>query len=402
MLYTANPGEMPVSNRAIWMISSNFYPVIGGSERQLQRIAHALVTQYDERVVVITRRHGNNLSPELPTDAIIDGIPVHRVDCRSRRIPKLGTLLFVINALLYLLRHSRNDFYHAHDEYASAWIAVLARILLGGQSILKLRTGRLLYQQVFGSGLRRVLFYGRLRLANQIVVVNSEVAGLLTTNGIPMTHIVRIPNGVVVDYFRPPDIAERTQERQRLAVRDDQHVVVCVGRLEYWKGVDVLVEGWRELADAVRSRLALIVVGDGSTSDQVAQRIVDWQLTDAIRMVGLQEDIRRYYWAADCLILPSRTEGLSNTLLEGMACGLLPLASKVGGALDLVRDGENGWLFETEDPADLARAVSTMWEAKDHWGKLREQARADVMAYADMRAVVEQYRVLYGKLQRRG
>jgi hypothetical protein len=43
-----------------------------------------------------------------------------------------------------------------------------------------------------------------------------------------------------------------------------------------------------------------------------------------------------------------------------------------------------------------------MWEAKDHWGKLRELARADVMAYADMRAVVERYRVLYGNLQRRG
>jgi L-malate glycosyltransferase len=87
-------------------------------------------------------------------------------------------------------------------------------------------------------------------------------------------------------------------------------------------------------------------------------------------------------------VLPSRTEGLSNALLEAMACGIPVIASRVGGAPDVVEDGITGLLFESDDPLDLVAKLEEMLSRRDEWRAMGLSARKRVLQYASYEAVL--------------
>jgi glycosyltransferase involved in cell wall biosynthesis len=83
-------------------------------------------------------------------------------------------------------------------------------------------------------------------------------------------------------------------------------------------------------------------------------------------------NVAEWLRAIDIFVLPSRSEALSNSLLEAMACGCCPVASRVGGNLELIRHGENGMLFEAGDVEQLSDVLQTLVQLRT----LREQLAA--------------------------
>jgi glycosyltransferase involved in cell wall biosynthesis len=112
-------------------------------------------------------------------------------------------------------------------------------------------------------------------------------------------------------------------------------------------------------------------------------------------MAGMQQQVREYYWAADFLVLPSRTEGLSNSLIEAFACGLPAIASNVGGALDLISEEDNGFLFESENASALAQALEHMLEQQSEWSAMGDCARQTIIAQADVKNTAYKLKELY-------
>lgn len=81
---------------------------------------------------------------------------------------------------------------------------------------------------------------------------------------------------------------------------------------------------------------------------------IDYQVI----FIGPSDRVADYFKAADFGILPSEFEGISNALLEAMACGLSMIGSRISGTTDLIIDGESGWLFEPHDVDHLAPYLS--------------------------------------------
>ena len=96
---------------------------------------------------------------------------------------------------------------------------------------------------------------------------------------------------------------------------------------------------------------------------------------DHIRFEGKQIQVYKYYTAADLFVLPSRSEGLSNALLEAMACGLPVVASCVGGNPEWVHPGKNGYLFTSENADELCQYLTKLIEGKDQARKMGNYAR---------------------------
>lgn len=381
--------------RSIWMLTGDFYPGIAGTERQVQEQSKALIARGCS-VQVMTRRHGFDHLRGLPATDTVDGIPVHRLN--SRGPGKVGSLLYVLNGMWHLLRHGRRGIYSAHETGAPAWLAVAARYLLGGRCTIKLRTGILGYERRLSTRIGRWRFLALLGLADRIVVVNREVEALLRSLGIPSNKIVMIPNAVDTSLFHPVSNQEKLIERKRLGLPTDQNIVLYVGRLEPVKGVDVLLHAWADLPASIRSGTTLIIVGDGSDRDHLLHMISSLEIQRSVFFVGEQRTVLNYYWAADVFVLPSRTEGLSNALIEAMACGLPVIASNVGGALDVVRDDWNGNIFESENSRELAQKLISMMEMHDKWKVLGEHARQDVEAYTDLNRGVDRLNTMYLEL----
>lgn len=373
--------EKERASRTVWMIIASFYPWVGGAERQVQRLSRALIAR-GWSVSVLTRRHGFPHLHGLPASDVVDGIPIFRV--HSHGTGKIGSFLYVLTGLWHLMRYGRHGIYHAHDVGASAWIAVIARYLLGGRCIIKLRTGRDLYEKRLFSRASRWQFSALLRLVDRIVVVNSEVEDMVLTLGIPATRVVRIPNSVDTKVFYPVSSNEKLAARKRLGLPMRKTIILYVGRLEPIKGVDILLRAWALLPEDVRLEALLVVVGDGSERENLLHLMSEFRVSESVLLAGAQESTRDYYWAGDIFVLPSRTEGLSNALIEAMACGLPVVASKTGGALDIVKEGENGLLFDVANSTQLMRKLSWMITNRDQWKEMGTYARQSVQIYADL------------------
>jgi glycosyltransferase involved in cell wall biosynthesis len=304
----------------------------------------------------------------------------------------------LLSGFWYLLRRGGWGVFHAHDVGATAWLAVAGRYLLGGRCVMKLRAGRPSYERRLASGLARYQLLTLLRLVDRVIVVNSEVEELSRDLGIAPARVVRIPNGVDATFFQPVLTADKLAARERLGLPAEKTIVLFVGRLVPVKGLDSLLQAWGLLPQSVRAGALLVMVGDGEERKRLQELSSSLRVDESIMFAGAQQAVLEYYWCADLFVLPSLREGLSNTLIEAMACGLPVIASNVGGALDVVEDGKNGVLFDAQNVDHLARKLESMIAMKDRWSEMGARARQKVVEYADLQEVVQRMQGLYDQL----
>jgi glycosyltransferase involved in cell wall biosynthesis len=193
-----------------------------------------------------------------------------------------------------------------------------------------------------------------LRRATRVQATSDQIAADLLEFGIPRNRIMRIPNGLDTAHFLERTEKDRVAARLALGLPADRVIVLYAGRFARRKGVPDLLDTWTvasRLQDAV-----LVLVGthayaadDPIGPVEVGERVILRDRTD---------DIREYYRAADIFVLPSHGEGMSNALLEAMACGLAVVATRVGAAPEMIRDGIDGLLVEPEDRLGLGVALS--------------------------------------------
>jgi glycosyltransferase involved in cell wall biosynthesis len=156
--------------------------------------------------------------------------------------------------------------------------------------------------------------------------------------------------------------AVRSAARARWGIASDDKVVLYVGRLEDYKGVQVLLSAFAR-AVAEEKDLRLAIAGDGSLRSRVEALAADadCRVTYLGRLSG--DDVPRAYLAADLLVLPSLSESWGLAINEAMACGLPVIASdQVGCADDLVRQGETGLVVGAGRAAELTAAMRQLAE----------------------------------------
>ena len=172
-------------------------------------------------------------------------------------------------------------------------------------------------------------------------------------------HVV--PNAIDLRRFHFAGTAERGDARRGLGLGDIP-LVVCVGRLCAQKAQDVLLEGWPAVRRRVRTA-QLVLVGDGPDRAVIEQRRVS-----GVQLVGRQQDVRPWLWAADVVVQPSRYETMALSMLEAMASGRSVVATDIEGAKEAMGDGADepaGALVRPGDAAGLAAALACRLERPD-------------------------------------
>lgn len=191
-----------------------------------------------------------------------------------------------------------------------------------------------------------------------------------------------VRNGVDLERFRPAEDHDRRAARRRLGIAADARLAACVGRVTRQKGQDTLLAAWPAVhARQPDARLAIIGGGDWRESlRRTAPPSVLFH--DHVR------DVWQWYAAADIVVLPSRWEGLSLTLLEALASGRAVVASDIPGIADAAPEGA-GALVPPDDPAALAEAIG---DRLDHPDRTRAEGLVGAQyatAEADVRRTHE-------------
>lgn len=354
---------------SIWMIIRSFHPFVGGAERQAQGLSEHLL-DLGWPVCVLTRRHFGNWGYSGEVKQTVNGVSVRRVF--SRGPGPLGAVLFVLCGFWLLLHHGRNGVYFAHGVGSPAWLAVVARYLLGGRCVVKIRSEEAAYSR---SWWQRVQLSWLPKLVDVFWVISDESQRILEQYGVAADKILLIPNGVDSDKFHPVGSHEKLIARQRLGLPVDKTIVLCVGRLIPRKAYDVLIEACAELPHETLSGLQIVIVGGGPQEESLKELARAKGMSKHLWFEGHQDETADYYKAADVFILQSRGEGLSNALIEAMSCGLPVICSAVGGAPDWIEHGINGFLFPSEDIERLREAITEMIRRREEWRRMGGYSR---------------------------
>ncbi|HAL71615.1 MAG TPA: hypothetical protein DCP71_07565 [Verrucomicrobiales bacterium] len=301
---------------------------------------------------------------------------------------------FSLKAVLALRKHIRKtqaEVIHSHNLGTLIYAALAT---LGGLThpIVHGEHGQVQKQDLTPKRLaqRRWFF----RLCHSVHVVSSSVRDNLQELGLdPQKKIVVTPNGVDSERFSPaPD---RAVAKQDLGLLGDAMVVGIVGRLVALKRHEMLFAAFEKLAPQW-PRLRLLVVGDGGADrDHIIGLMKAHPYADRILWAGHQNDLPKYYRAMDLLAAPSEIEGLSNAVLEAMACAVPVLAHSACGNAEVIEDGLTGFLSDIHDANTLAACIESPLKDSALLARCGAGARETVLKRYSMEAMADCYRRLY-------
>jgi len=246
------------------------------------------------------------------------------------------------------------------------------------------------------------------RYTDAVFAVSGQLkADLVRHVGIPDTAIEVLYNGVDLGRFGrgatqdaggPADSRETV--RREWGVEPDALVIGSVGRLVAVKNYALLLRAFAAAGLAAR-RGHVVLAGEGAERAALVDLAGALGIRDRVHFLGHREDVHRLLPALDVFVLPSISEGMSNTLLEAMAAGVPPVASDVGGNAEIVRNGVDGRIFKSGDEPALVRELVALDASAPLRAALGAAARARVQSAFDIRAMVDRYERLYERVATR-
>ena len=379
--------RMAGERTGILMVISHFPPAVGGTERQAHSLAAGLV-RAGHRVTVVTLAR-----TDAPPREVLDGVRVERT-----LIARGCGLAFAATYGLSLLRHLRrlrsdHVIFHAHHLYLEAMAASWAGMRTGLPAIAKVACGGPDGDFARLRRTRTSIGLPLLRRLRCVVALSTETQAELLTHGFAPERIARIPNGVDLVRFAP--VTDLTTAQTRVGLGPE--TVLFLGRLDPQKGLDVALAAWARVV-ARRPTAQLVLAGDGPARRMLETQVGTVGLGASVRFLGARPDPEALLGASQVFLLPSRSEGLSNALLEAMATGLACVASRIGGNSDVLEHGVTGLLIPTGDPGALADALDALLDDASLRSRLGTAARAVALDQYGMDRVIQQYADLYAGL----
>jgi PEP-CTERM/exosortase A-associated glycosyltransferase len=218
-----------------------------------------------------------------------------------------------------------------------------------------------------------------LRGADHVITICEGLRREITARGVEADRITVVPNAVDTSEFQlgtAPDVALR----KRLGL-DGKTVIGFAGSFYAYEGLDLLLEAATILTPRY-PELRVLLVGGGPQEEALKAAAGQRGMGDRVIFAGRvpHDQVQKYYELVDVLAYPRRRMRLTEIVtplkpLEAMALGRMFVASDVGGHRELVRHGENGFLFPADDARALAQAIEAVLSKRAEWPRLRAQAR---------------------------
>lgn len=301
-------------------------------------------------------------------------------------------------SLAQIIQTERVDIVHTHNLGPLIYGSLACTLSRNQAALLQGEHGQLRSQEMTAK--RKWLRQVGYRISRRVHAVSAGLKSNLVSHGFPAEKIEVILNGVDCQRFAPVSDERRTVIRQAHGLEKDQVVLGIVGRFVALKGHARLIESFERLAEQY-PKLRLLIVGDhGSERENILRQIEESPVRERIVWSGYQQDTVDFYRMMNLLVVPSDSEGLSNVMLEAMACGVPCLAHPACGASEVIIDNKNGLLREMSTPAALTTALGEIAFDAPRLSILGENALRTAEQQFSLTAMVNGYSQLYEELHR--
>ncbi|MCS5709131.1 glycosyltransferase [Candidatus Berkiella cookevillensis] len=224
---------------------------------------------------------------------------------------------------------------------------------------------------------------------HKFIPLSKELESKLIENAsVAQDKIIQIYNGVNINRF------QNRYKRIKNYV-EEPFVIVTVGRLQAVKNFEILIKAFSRLQLEMQTELKLWIVGDGPLKESLVALCQELTIEKNVIFWGERQDIPELLQEADLFVLPSLVEGVSNTILEAMGCGLAIIASEVGGNPELIQQDYNGQLFDPHNAIQLKDIIKDYVVNQSMRIQQGENSRKRVEQCFSLELMVEQYHNLY-------
>lgn len=293
-----------------------------------------------------------------------------------------------------LLKEGQYEIVHAHTE-TGGLILRLARGVKGNSRFFYTPHGMSFWK---GSSLKSQMIYRPLErwicsgMDKNLGMNQEEVDVLRKWNSKTAAYVHGI--GLNLERFQKEG-RQRNNVRAEFGVREEDKLIVSVGELDDNKNHATVIKA---LSFLESKNYKYVVCGVGPNKDMLTKMATDAGLEDKVFLAGYRSDIPDILHAADLFVFPSFHEGLPVSALEAMACGLPLICSKIRGNVDIVKEGVNGYLFETDDHLALAIAMERLIGNQELAGSFGVKNKAIVNKFSQ-EAVLVELKSLYSNIK---
>jgi glycosyltransferase involved in cell wall biosynthesis len=291
--------------------------------------------------------------------------------------------------------------FHAHG-YSMLLLARILKIFTGLECVA---TFHLLIQDenstfiksVLRPKIRKYQIYLRAFAPKAFIAYSSEIERFLLQDlGFHKNKVRKILAGTDTNYFRLPRSEERQKAREKFGFEEKDLVCTLVGRLNWIKGHDVLIDAVRQMRKEFPEMvLKCLFAGSGDRELEIKEyAFVSEDDSHSFIFAGYLNDMREVYWTSDIFVLPSRLEGCALVVAEAMCCGTVPIRTPAGGSLDQIEEGKTGYIVPFDDAEALSKAIQKLAN-KDFRLQMGQQCAEYASSVFDQELMVKRTVELY-------
>jgi len=372
----------------ILMITPFYYPIIGGSESQIENLSLKL-NKMGLSTDIVTFNFNESIKP-VPFSKVekINGLKVIKISAFNF----LPTLLhhnkinfmvnFVPKGLTKILKEY--DILHFHNETDLSFPFFSYKIYK--PKVFHFRCLNVTYP-IFKRNFvcRRLLG----KIANVYIAQSRYVSSLLLDLGIPEGKIEVIPNAIDVSIFKPE--GEKVDNR-----------LLYVGRIEEYKGLHVLLKSLRLVRVPVQLLIIGPMVGEAYYHKKIMTLVAELNNKTSHKVVYLgpkkSRELLKYYQSASVVVMPSLSESFGNVILESLACETPVIASSVGGIPEIINSYENGILVPPNNEVKLAEAIQYLLNDEYIRRRLGRCGRKLVIEKFSLEVITQKLLSVYNRL----
>ena len=357
------------------------FPPVGGGGGPIARDLSLQWVKAGHQVRVVTARFG-----DLPYQENIDGLEVIRLDChrteafRAKMKAMIGYITAAVKYCCFECRDFQPDLIHVHFAVPNGPAAMLASTKMKVPYVITAHLGDIpgaspektkkwfSYIQPFTPPIWK-------KAARVVAVSEFSRRMALKSYNVPIDVI---PNGIDYEMIRNPQI-----------VRHETPRIAFAGRFVPQKNLLQIVKTLAQVKDL---NWQAVLIGDGQDKEMLLDRVKAEGLDGRIEFPGWKtpEEVIDIFHHSDILFMPSLTEGLPVTGIQGMASGLALLLSNAGGNPEIIREGSNGFIHDPEDTEGFAKDLRTLLQDPDLLLKMRKKSLEQAASF-DIRKTADDY-----------
>lgn len=359
----------------------------GGSERQAVQLARLLTESGRYRVRVACLDAAGVLREEVLRLGLKD-IPEYRLQSFYDR-----NMFVQLRRAAAYMREQKVDLVQTHDFYTNIFGILAARLarvparVSSRRETLGMRTPA---QKRVERGIYRM---------SHAVVANSEaVRRQLLAEGVRASKITTIYNGLDMERIKPSLSRDEALKFFHLPREGGRHFVTIVANLRHRvKDHQTFLRAARRVHQEV-PEAAFVLAGEGELTDEIRAQATELGLGADVFLTGRCERVAELLAISDVCVLSSRAEGFSNSILEYMAASRAVVATRVGGAGEVVVEGETGYLVEAGDDEQMAARIISLLRDREHARRMGTRGKQIVEQRFSCEAQLEHTAALYDRL----